>query len=56
MLCPTCHRIFDTSLKPKIREALADAGVTSLPKSWEESIFDQAAKASKKALRRKKRR
>ncbi len=50
MLCPTCHIMFDTHVKPKIHKALIEAGVKSLPKSWEKSIYVQAAEASAKAL------
>ncbi len=54
MLCPTCHIMFDTHVKPKVFKALSEAGVTNLPKSWTKSIYDQAAEASAKVLRRKK--
>ena len=54
MLCPSCHIMFDTHLKPKIFEALIQAGVKGLPKSWEISIYEQAAKASAAKRRRKK--
>lgn len=53
MLCPTCHIMFDTHVKPKIFEALSQAGVDGLPKSWEASIYEQAAKASQAARNRK---
>ena len=49
MLCPTCHLMFDTQVKPKIFKALIEAGVKSLPASWETSIYQQAAEASMKA-------
>jgi hypothetical protein len=52
MLCPTCHVMFDTHVKPKIYKALAEAKVTNLPDSWKESIYAQAA-ASSRALKRK---
>lgn len=51
MLCPTCHIMFDTHVKPKINRALIEAGVENLPKSWEKSIYQEAAEASAKALR-----
>jgi hypothetical protein len=46
MLCPSCHIMFDTHLKPKVFKALVDAGVRGLPKSWESSLYEQAAQAS----------
>jgi len=49
LLCPTCHLVFDTKLKPAIRLALLQAGVRHLPRSWERSIYEQAAIASAKA-------
>ena len=52
MLCPTCHIMFDTHLKPKIFKALNEFGI-KLPKSWETSIYDQAAKASMKVRKKK---
>jgi hypothetical protein len=52
MLCPTCHLMFDTHLKPKIFKALNKHGI-KLPKSWETSIYEQAAKASMKARNKK---
>jgi len=52
MLCPTCHIMFDTHLKPKIFQALKGAGVKGLPRSWKESIYDQAAKASAKGKKK----
>jgi len=55
MLCPTCHIMFDTHVKPKIFKALSQAGVTGLPKSWETSIYEQAAHASQEARRVRKR-
>jgi len=54
MLCPSCHIMFDTHLKPKIFKALAGAGVRGLPRSWESSIYEQAAKASQAAKRNNK--
>jgi predicted restriction endonuclease len=48
LLCLTCHIMFDTRLKPKISKALNDFGI-NLPKSWETSIYEQAAAASMKA-------
>ncbi|TVQ96335.1 MAG: hypothetical protein EA399_16075 [Desulfovibrionales bacterium] len=49
ILCPSCHTIFDTHIKPKENQALLDAGVENMPKSWEKSIYQQAAEASKLA-------
>ena len=54
MLCPSCHIIFDTQLKPKIFKALLESGVHNLPDSWSVSIYDQAAKASQRSLSEKK--
>jgi hypothetical protein len=53
MLCPSCHIMFDTRLKPKIFRALRDLGVKNLPKSWRTSIYKQAADASGAARKRK---
>ena len=49
LVCPSCHIMFDTHLKPKIYKALRRQGVKGLPKSWEASIYEQAAKASQRA-------
>ncbi len=49
MLCPTCHIMFDTHLKPKVFRAFVDAGLEDLPESWKQSIYEQAAVASAKA-------
>ncbi len=54
LLCPTCHLMFDTHLKPKINKALLQSGVKNLPKSWENSIYEQAAIVSQKATRQNK--
>ncbi len=54
MLCPSCHIMFDTHLKPKIFKALNEFGINDIPKSWKSSIYDQAAKASMMARNRKK--
>ena len=54
MLCPSCHVIFDTELKPKLYKALRNAGTKNLPVSWKESIYKQAAKRSGEIMRRKK--
>lgn len=53
MLCPTCHLMFDIHVKPKIFKALKLAGVKNIPKSWEKSIYQQAAAASKRVLSEK---
>ncbi len=53
MLCPTCHIMFDTHLKPKVFTALLETGLQDLPDSWRKSIYEQAAEASAKALGRK---
>ncbi|MHC4573078.1 MAG: hypothetical protein ACYS76_02915 [Planctomycetota bacterium] len=52
-LCPSCHIMFDTHVKPKICRALKNAGFKDLPKSWETSIYEQAAKASE-AIRKRR--
>jgi hypothetical protein len=33
MICPSCHVIFDTQLKPKLYNALEKAGVRNIPKT-----------------------
>jgi hypothetical protein len=53
MLCPTCHIMFDTHLKPKLFGALNAFGI-KLPKSWKTSIYEQAAKASMKTKKNRK--
>ncbi len=53
MLCPTCHIMFDTHVKPKVFKALLEAGLQDLPESWKKSIYEQAAEASAVALGRK---
>ncbi len=52
-LCPSCHVMFDTRLKPRLYEALKNAGVKNLPKSWQKSIYYQAFEASMKSPKRK---
>jgi len=51
MLCPTCHIMFDTHLKPKVFKAMIAAGLQKFPESWKKSIYEQAAEASAKALK-----
>ncbi|MBW2053667.1 MAG: HNH endonuclease [Deltaproteobacteria bacterium] len=53
MLCPSCHIIFDTHVKPKIYKSLKQAGCKNLPNSWEKSIYQQAAQASQAARKKK---
>ena len=53
MLCPSCHIMFDTGLKPKIFRALKELNVKNLPKSWKTSIYKQAAEASQTARGKK---
>ena len=48
-LCPSCHVMFDTRLKPRLYEALKDSGAINLPKSWTKSIYHQAIEASLKS-------
>lgn len=52
-LCPSCHVMFDTRLKPRLYEALKDAGVKGLPKSWTKSIYHQAFEASMESPKRR---
>lgn len=54
MLCPTCHVMFNTQLKPKLRAALVKHGVTGMPSSWAQSIYDQAGDALDRVLNRKR--
>ncbi len=49
MLCPSCHVMFDTQVKPKIFKALSAVGVKGLPESWRKSIYQQAAEASSRS-------
>jgi transcription elongation factor Elf1 len=49
MLCPTCHQMFDTHVKPKIFRAMVAAGFRDFPESWKKSIFELAAEASAKS-------
>ena len=53
MLCPTCRLMFDTHIKPKLFMALSQSGIKGLPLSWESSIYEQAAKASQAAEKKK---
>jgi len=53
LLCPTCHLMFDTRIKPKIYKALVEASIKGLPESWKSSIYEQAAKASARVRRKK---
>ena len=54
-LCPSCHVMFDTRLKPRLYEALKNAGVRNFPQSWTKSIdyqaFEVSMKSTKKNLR-----
>jgi hypothetical protein len=47
--------MFDTHIKPKLFMALSQHGIEGLPKSWETSIYVQAAIASQKARKRRAR-
>jgi hypothetical protein len=49
MLCPTCHVMFDTHVKPKVFKAMLDSGFKDMPESWKKSIYCQASEASAKA-------
>ena len=53
MLCPSCHIMFDTHMKPKVYRSLKQAGCANLPNSWEKSIYQQAAEASHAARNKK---
>jgi thiazole synthase ThiGH ThiG subunit len=53
MLCPSCHIMFDTYVKPKIYKSLKESGVKNLPNSWGKSIYQQAAEASQVAREKK---
>ncbi len=51
MLCPTCHIMFDTHVKPKVFKAMMEAGLQDFPESWKKSIYGQVAEASAGAQR-----
>ena len=50
MLCPTCHLMFDSHLKPILYCALEAMGCKNLPSSWRTSIYDQGAQESARVL------
>ena len=52
-LCPTCHLMFDTRLKPRLYKALKAAGTTNLPDTWKTSSHHQAMEASLASPKRK---
>ncbi len=52
MLCPSCHIMFDTHVKPKLFIAMLEAGFREPPQSWKKSIYQQAAEASAKSLKK----
>ena len=54
MLCPSCHRMFDTRLKPRLYEALKVSGARKLPESWTKSIYYQAYEAALVSKKTKK--
>ena len=54
MLCPSCHRMFDTRLKPRLYEALKMSGARKLPESWTKSIYYQAFEAALASKKTKK--
>ncbi|MBW1706909.1 MAG: hypothetical protein JRJ86_17400 [Deltaproteobacteria bacterium] len=54
MLCPSCHRMFDTRLKPRLYEALKKYGARKLPESWTKSIYYQAFEAAMASKKTKK--
>jgi hypothetical protein len=45
----------DIRLKPRLYEALKNAGAKDLPKSWAKSIYHQAFEASMESPKRKRR-
>jgi hypothetical protein len=53
LLCPTCHIMFDTHLKPRIFSAFLKSDLKGMPESWKKSIYDQAAEASSLVRKRK---
>ena len=55
-LCPSCHVMFDTRLKPRLYQALSEYGVKEkdLPSSWKKSIYYQAIEAAMKSTKRQK--
>ena len=53
MLCPSCHMMFDTHIKPKVYKAMKQEGI-NLPESWKNSIYQQAADASNMKRKKKK--
>jgi len=55
MLCPSCHIMFDTHVKPKIHQALCELGVKDLPTSWKTSIYQQGVEASAQSRTQRKR-
>jgi len=46
MLCPTCHMMFDTRLKPRLYKALSRYNADNLPESWKKSIYTQSFESS----------
>src|SRR5262249_7534653 len=36
-LCPTCHRVFEESFRPRLFKALSEFGAVGLPDSWRRS-------------------
>ena len=54
MLCPSCHRMFDTRLKPRLYGALKVFGARKLPESWTKSIYYQAFEAALASKKTKK--
>ena len=54
MLCPTCHVMFDTHIKPKVCKALKNYGVQGLPAAWEISIYEMAGVKAAETMRAKK--
>jgi hypothetical protein len=42
MLCPSCHVMFDTNVKPRLHAALSEWGIKKLPESWTKSVYEQS--------------
>jgi hypothetical protein len=36
-LCPSCHAVFEDTLRPKLYRALKEFGTSNLPPSWAQS-------------------
>ena len=56
MICPSCHVMFDTHIKPRLYTALRDWGVPELPPSWKQSLYEQNKVRLKKGVAAHKKR